>query len=82
MAKLFDIPAEWRKRGANVKAASLPGGHFFPDLMRGKPLRPSLDFCGRWDERDLRGGPRPLAAPGALLFALCAHVSHASEDGV
>jgi haloacetate dehalogenase len=33
MAKLFDIPAEWRKRGANVKAASLPGGHFFPDLM-------------------------------------------------
>lgn len=33
MAKLFDIPAEWRKRGANVKAASLPGGHFFPDLL-------------------------------------------------
>ena len=33
MAKLFDIPAEWRKRGANVKAASLPGGHFFPDHL-------------------------------------------------
>jgi haloacetate dehalogenase len=33
MAKLFDIPAEWRKRAANVKAASLPGGHFFPDHM-------------------------------------------------
>ncbi len=33
MAKLFDIPAEWCKRAANVRAASLPGGHFFPDLM-------------------------------------------------
>ena len=32
-AKLFDIPAEWRKRAANVRSASLPGGHFFPDLM-------------------------------------------------
>ena len=33
MAKLFDIPAEWRKRADNVRAASLPGGHFFPDLL-------------------------------------------------
>lgn len=31
MAKLFDIPAEWRKRFANVTEASLPGGHFFVD---------------------------------------------------
>jgi len=31
MAKLFDIPAEWRKRAANVRKAALPGGHFFPD---------------------------------------------------
>jgi haloacetate dehalogenase len=31
MAKQFDIPAEWRKRAANVRDASLPGGHFFPD---------------------------------------------------
>ena len=27
----FDIPAEWRKRCANVTAESLPGGHFFID---------------------------------------------------
>ncbi|HXZ00785.1 MAG TPA: alpha/beta hydrolase [Stellaceae bacterium] len=31
MAKLFDIPAHWRRRCANVKEASLPGGHFFVD---------------------------------------------------
>ena len=31
MAKLFDIPAEWRKRCENVVEASLPGGHFFVD---------------------------------------------------
>jgi haloacetate dehalogenase len=31
MAGCFDIPAEWRKRCADVRAASLPGGHFFVD---------------------------------------------------
>jgi len=31
MARNFDIPAEWRKRCANVTADSLPGGHFFID---------------------------------------------------
>jgi haloacetate dehalogenase len=31
MARNFDIPAEWRKRCANVTAESLPGGHFFID---------------------------------------------------
>jgi haloacetate dehalogenase len=31
MAQLFDIPAEWRKRCANVTEASLPGGHFLID---------------------------------------------------
>jgi len=31
MAKNFDIPVEWRKRCANVKEESLPGGHFFID---------------------------------------------------
>ncbi len=33
MAKLFDIPAEWRRRAANVRDALLPGGHFFPDVL-------------------------------------------------
>jgi haloacetate dehalogenase len=31
MHRLFDISAAWRKRCANVTAASLPGGHFFVD---------------------------------------------------
>ena len=31
MARLFDIPAEWRKRCASIEEASLPGGHFFVD---------------------------------------------------
>ena len=31
MARCFDIPVEWRKRCADVRAASLPGGHFFVD---------------------------------------------------
>lgn len=33
MARLFDIPAEWRRRCTTVGAASLPGGHFFVDLL-------------------------------------------------
>jgi haloacetate dehalogenase len=43
MAKQFDIPAEWRKRAANVRTASLPGGHFFPDLM---PLKTAEVLIG------------------------------------
>jgi haloacetate dehalogenase len=31
MAHLFDIPAQWHARCANLTAASLPGGHFFVD---------------------------------------------------
>ena len=31
MARLFDIPAEWRKRCSHVEEASLPSGHFFVD---------------------------------------------------
>lgn len=31
MARLFDIPAQWRARCINVADASLPGGHFFVD---------------------------------------------------
>jgi haloacetate dehalogenase len=31
MARLFDLPAEWRLRCSSVTEASLPGGHFFVD---------------------------------------------------
>ena len=31
MARLFDIPAEWRKRCEQVTDAALAGAHFFVD---------------------------------------------------
>lgn len=31
MHEMFDMEAEWRKRCMNLKATTLPGGHFFPD---------------------------------------------------
>ncbi len=44
MARLFDIPAEWRRRCAAVREASLPGGHFFVDQFPDETARIVLDF--------------------------------------
>jgi hypothetical protein len=44
MAKLFDIPAEWRKRLAKITEASLPGGHFFVDQFPRETAEILLDF--------------------------------------
>jgi haloacetate dehalogenase len=44
MADLFDIPAEWRKRFSNLKAASLPGGHFFVDQFPTEVAQTLRDF--------------------------------------
>jgi haloacetate dehalogenase len=44
MAQLFDIPAEWRKRFSDPKAASLPGGHFFVDQFPDDVTRTLSDF--------------------------------------
>jgi haloacetate dehalogenase len=44
MAKLFDVPAEWRKRASNVRDASLPGGHFFPDLLPAETAATLVSF--------------------------------------
>jgi haloacetate dehalogenase len=44
MARLFDIPAQWRKRCANVREAALPGGHFFVDLFPDETARILLEF--------------------------------------
>jgi haloacetate dehalogenase len=46
MAKLFDIPAEWRKRCATVVEASLPGGHFFVDQFPDDTAQILLGFLG------------------------------------
>ncbi len=44
MGRLFDIPAEWRKRCADVTAASLPGGHFFVDQSPDETAQVLLRF--------------------------------------
>jgi haloacetate dehalogenase len=44
MARLFDIPGEWRKRCAQVSEASLPGGHFFVDQWPDETAKVLLEF--------------------------------------
>lgn len=46
MAKLFDIPSEWRKRCETVLEASLPGGHFFVDQFPDETASILLGFLG------------------------------------
>ncbi|HME39453.1 MAG TPA: alpha/beta hydrolase [Steroidobacteraceae bacterium] len=47
MAQLYDIPAEWRKRCANVTEASLPGGHFFVDQFAAQTVEILQAFLPR-----------------------------------
>ena len=47
MAQLFDIPAEWRRRCANVTEASLPAGHFLIDQFPQRSAEILLGFLGR-----------------------------------
>jgi haloacetate dehalogenase len=47
MAQLFDIPAEWRKRCADLSTSSLPGGHFFVDQFPHDVARILTDFLDR-----------------------------------
>jgi haloacetate dehalogenase len=44
MARLFDLPLEWRKRCARVVDATLPGGHFFVDQFPAETARTLLGF--------------------------------------
>jgi haloacetate dehalogenase len=47
MARLFDIPAEWRKRCADLSTSSLPGGHFFVDQFPHDVAHTLTDFLDR-----------------------------------
>lgn len=47
MAKLFDIPAQWRVRCADVTEASLPGGHFFVDQFPNETAQQLQEFLGK-----------------------------------
>lgn len=51
MARLFDLPAQWRKRCTNVIEASEPGGHFFVDQFPKQTADTLLGF--------LAGNPVP-----------------------
>jgi haloacetate dehalogenase len=44
MARLFDLPAEWRKRCSNVTEAAAPGGHFFVDQFPNETAVTLLGF--------------------------------------
>lgn len=44
MHRLFDMKAEWEKRCARVSAATLPGGHFFPDQFPAETAEVILKF--------------------------------------
>jgi haloacetate dehalogenase len=44
MSKLFDLPAEWRKRCADLRHASLPGGHFFVDQYPDQTVQVLSEF--------------------------------------
>jgi haloacetate dehalogenase len=44
MNKLYDIPAQWSQRLSKMQSASLPGGHFFPDMRPAETAKILLDF--------------------------------------
>ena len=52
MARLFDIPAEWRKRCIDVTEASLPAGHFFVDQFPEKTAEILSRFLGKFSSYD------------------------------
>ncbi len=47
MARLFDLDAQWRRRCADVTTTSLPGGHFFIDLLPNETAALLLEFLDR-----------------------------------
>ena len=52
MARLFDIPAQWRARCIDTTEASLPGGHFFVDQYPTQTVEILKSFLSKHGERD------------------------------
>jgi haloacetate dehalogenase len=50
MNKLYNITEEWQKRLANMQTASLPGGHFFPDMRPDETARILLNFVSQHEQ--------------------------------
>jgi haloacetate dehalogenase len=46
MARAYDVPATWADRCADLHAATVPGGHFFPDTAPAETLAALRDFLG------------------------------------
>ncbi|WP_420567430.1 alpha/beta fold hydrolase [Thalassovita sp.] len=44
MARAFDIPGTWRARCTDMRAAGIPGGHFFPDTAPKETSKAILEF--------------------------------------
>ena len=50
MARAYDVPATWADRLADMRAQTVPGGHFFPDTapdVTAKALLGFLNSCSR-----------------------------------
>jgi haloacetate dehalogenase len=47
MARLYDVPATWTDRCASLEAATIPGGHFFPDSAPGAVVEQLISFLAR-----------------------------------
>ena len=47
MARAYDVPATWADRCTNIHAATVPGGHFFPDTAPEQTLVALRRFLDR-----------------------------------
>jgi haloacetate dehalogenase len=50
MNKIYDIAAQWKPRVAQMQTASLPGGHFFPDMRPQETARVLFDFVQKHEQ--------------------------------
>jgi haloacetate dehalogenase len=53
MKKLYDVPAQWQSRLAQMQSASLPGGHFFPDMRPQETADVLLRFLRACQDRPM-----------------------------
>lgn len=54
MAKQYDVEATWAPRLANMRAAAIPGGHFFVDQHPSETAEALLDFLVNSQRSDIR----------------------------
>ena len=54
MAKQYDVEATWAPRLAKMRAAAIPGGHFFVDQHPSETAEALLDFLVNSQRSDIR----------------------------